>query len=69
MKISISKVLQSAGNGLQAEHAGEMLSMRVKLDLLQNYVQTPKTPMLPDQAAAQINVVTFHIVPSLAEHK
>ena len=69
MKRKIRDALQAMGNGLQAEHAGEMISTRRKSELLQNENQQAPTTEQPDQTTRKHNPVTFHIVPTLVEHK
>jgi len=69
MKRKIRNVLQAMGKGLQAEHAGEMMSTWRKSELLQNENQQAPTTEQPDQTARRHNPVTFHIVPTLVEHK
>ena len=69
MKRKIRNVLQAMGNGLQTEHAGEMMSTWRKLELLRNDNEQAPTSTRPDNIARKNNPVTFHIVPSLVEHK
>ena len=69
MKQKISNMLQSIGYGVQAEHAGEIMSLRRKSDFLSNHKKTPPTPARPEQQPDKDNPVAFHVVPSLVVHK
>ena|GEM_PF-5160261 len=69
MKNTISKVFQSIGNGLCAEHAGEMLTTYRKLDFLQTHGQQTKTTNAPVRAQKRNDPVALYIVPSLVEHR
>lgn len=69
MKQRISKVLQTMGYSLQAEHAGEKMCTRCKSELLLSSQQSAPTRNLAERSHEKNNPVKFHIVPSLIVHK
>jgi hypothetical protein len=69
MKRKIRRVFAAIGNGLQAENAGEMISTRRKLEMLEETGHQDQASGQPGQTPDKNDAVTFYIVPSLIQHK